>query len=250
MTKVMWRWPLGRIGTPAAVLAHRGAVGSARENTLAAFTAALQAGADGVELDVRRSADGVAVVHHDAEIPGAGPVHATEAARLPSWVPTLEQALESCAGAVVDVEIKSSPLEAGFDPAQRLAAEVASCVAHVGQGASAPAAVVVSSFWPETLEAVAAADAGVPTGLLLAPMADAVVGLDLARRCGARALLPFRTQLTPALVADGHGQGMAVIPWALDELTDLEAAADAGVDGVVTDHVGRALSAFGRPATA
>ena len=46
----------------------------APENTLAAFSKARELGADGVELDVRRSADGVLVVHHDPAIDGFGPL--------------------------------------------------------------------------------------------------------------------------------------------------------------------------------
>jgi glycerophosphoryl diester phosphodiesterase len=47
------------------IVAHRGDCRSAPENTLAAFAAALQGGADAVELDVHLSRDGVAFVHHD-----------------------------------------------------------------------------------------------------------------------------------------------------------------------------------------
>ena len=56
------------------VFAHRGDTSSAAENTIGAFLAAVRAGADGVELDVRRSADGALIVHHDAAVPGVGPV--------------------------------------------------------------------------------------------------------------------------------------------------------------------------------
>ncbi|MBM3696502.1 MAG: glycerophosphoryl diester phosphodiesterase, partial [Actinobacteria bacterium] len=54
------------------VIAHRGASAAFPENTLAAFRAAAALGADAVELDVRRTADGHPVVHHDAVVPGAG----------------------------------------------------------------------------------------------------------------------------------------------------------------------------------
>jgi glycerophosphoryl diester phosphodiesterase len=47
------------------VIAHRGASGSAPENTLPAFELALEQGADAFELDVRLTADGVPVVQHD-----------------------------------------------------------------------------------------------------------------------------------------------------------------------------------------
>jgi glycerophosphoryl diester phosphodiesterase len=46
-------------------IGHRGASKEFRENTLPAFQRAIELGADGVELDVHVTADGVAVVHHD-----------------------------------------------------------------------------------------------------------------------------------------------------------------------------------------
>ncbi len=51
------------------VLAHRGANRLAPENTVAAMARAVELGADGVELDVHRSADGQLVVRHDADTP-------------------------------------------------------------------------------------------------------------------------------------------------------------------------------------
>jgi glycerophosphoryl diester phosphodiesterase len=50
------------------VIAHRGASGSAPENTLAAFDLAVRQGADAIELDVRLTSDGVPVVLHDATL--------------------------------------------------------------------------------------------------------------------------------------------------------------------------------------
>ena len=59
------------------VLGHRGASAGAPENTVAAFTRARELGADGVELDVRRTADGVLVVHHDPDVRGVGLIAST-----------------------------------------------------------------------------------------------------------------------------------------------------------------------------
>ncbi len=53
-----------------AVIAHRGASKAFPENTVAAFEGALAMGADMVELDVRRTADGRLAVHHDARARG------------------------------------------------------------------------------------------------------------------------------------------------------------------------------------
>jgi glycerophosphoryl diester phosphodiesterase len=68
------------------VFAHRGGCALGPENTLAAFDLGLAAGADGLELDVHLSADGIAVVHHDATLDrttsASGPIVSRTAAEL------------------------------------------------------------------------------------------------------------------------------------------------------------------------
>src|SRR3990172_3063349 len=54
------------------LIGHRGFPRVARENTIPSFEAALEAGCDGVELDVRMTQDGVLVVHHDSVAQGPG----------------------------------------------------------------------------------------------------------------------------------------------------------------------------------
>src|SRR4051812_33810066 len=91
-------------GISVHVIAHRGASKAERENTLGAFRRARAMGADAVELDVRRTVDGVLVVHHDP-LP----------AELTPHVPTLGDALDACTGMWVNVEIKNDPDEPDFD---------------------------------------------------------------------------------------------------------------------------------------
>src|SRR4051794_18219830 len=114
------------------VLGHRGASAVAPENTVAAFARARELGADGVELDVRRSADEVLVVHHDPHLPGAdphlsgadpdlhsaGPIARASLSELRTAQPdlaTLDDALTACAGLVVNVEVKCLPWEPDAD---------------------------------------------------------------------------------------------------------------------------------------
>jgi len=54
--------------TAHLVIGHRGAAAHAPENTLESFRLARSQGADALEFDVRRSADGVAMVFHDAAL--------------------------------------------------------------------------------------------------------------------------------------------------------------------------------------
>lgn len=122
------------------VIGHRGAPVAAVENTMASFAAALDAGADGVECDIRMSADGVPVVFHDANgrrLCGSSVmIERTARARLrtlifrdgPEYtIPTLDELLEWAGrrGAVVFIELKGEPLvgDALVDAAARSIAE-------------------------------------------------------------------------------------------------------------------------------
>jgi len=232
------RWPRRRADAPITILAHRGGSGPWRENTLEAFAGALGLGADGVELDVRRTVDGRLVVHHDAEIARRGAIHVLRAAELPSWVPGLEDALETCAGAAVNVEIKNAPVEPGFDPDETVAAEVANALtgSTVPDG-SGPAHVIVSSFWPATVAAVRSNGPEIPTGLLVHPSLDATDAAERAAALGCVAVHPFHTQVTAAFVDLVHGMGMGVVAWTVNERDDIAAVAEAGCDVVISDRV-------------
>src|SRR4051812_14055963 len=107
------------------VIGHRGASAARPENTVEAFRHAAELGADWVELDVRRTADGALVVHHDAELPDGRLIVALDAGELPPSVASLDQAMTACAGLGVNVEIKNSAGDPDFDPDQRVARAVA-----------------------------------------------------------------------------------------------------------------------------
>jgi glycerophosphoryl diester phosphodiesterase len=82
------------------IVAHRGASAEAPENTLAAFEKAIELGADMIEFDVRRAADGGLVVSHDP-IRGTAP-----------HVPSLEETLRLTQGRIqLDVELKEPACE-------------------------------------------------------------------------------------------------------------------------------------------
>ena len=110
-----------------AVYAHRGCTEGFVENTLEAFAEARRLGADGVELDVRLTADGALAVHHDAEIPGIGVIGRLAVADLPVHVPLLGDVLGACEGLEVNIEIKNAPGDPACDPTEAVAALIASC---------------------------------------------------------------------------------------------------------------------------
>src|ERR671918_2955142 len=76
------------------VIGHKGAAGLAPENSLAAVRAARDVGADGVELDVRRTAGGAFAVHHDAALADGRRLLDLEASGLPQGIATLGPALD------------------------------------------------------------------------------------------------------------------------------------------------------------
>ena len=233
-------------GTAVGVLGHRGQGRGPDENTLEAFSSALAAGADGVELDVRLTSDGVPVVHHDAVVEGLGPIHEMRMDHLPDWLPTLAAALDVCAGAMVDVEIKNMPGEQGYDPSERLAGVVSAMTKAALSSGRGPRSVLVSSFSPGSLRAALAAGSDVTAGLLVHPAFDAASVLDEALSMGARCLLPYVSTVDSALVDTVHEAGLAVVVWTVNAPVELARMVELGADLVVTDDVAGALVAFGR----
>ena len=138
-------------------LSHRGHHLSCPENTLAAFAAARAAGADGVETDVRRSADGRAVLFHDRIAPGGRPVAELTVAELAVAagypVPTLDEAWRHGGGLLWNVEVKTPAALAAVGEA-------------IGDFAGSRR-ILVSSFWHSLVPPLAAVP-GVEGGLILA----------------------------------------------------------------------------------
>lgn len=113
---------------PVAVIAHRGGSdGGAPEGTIGAFEAAIGAGADWLEFDVRRTADGVLVVLHDATVDrttdGSGPIAAltlAEAQALDAGggarIPTVEDVVDLAKRSSIPIlpEIKDGPAAPGL----------------------------------------------------------------------------------------------------------------------------------------
>lgn len=224
-----------------AVFAHRGCSNGHVENTLDAFAEARRLGADGVELDVRLTADGGLAVHHDAEIPGAGVVAALRVSELPAHVPLLADVLAVCEGMVVNVEIKNAPEDAGWDPGEAVAALTAAAIEEAGWAER----VIVSSFQVTTLCAVQAADSRLALGVLWGWGTDPGPGLAEAAAAGFRAVHPFVSSVDAAFVARAHDAGLAVNVWTVNAPEDLRAMVDAGVDAVITDRPVEALAIAG-----
>ncbi len=224
------------------VYAHRGASAAAPENTVEAFVLARDMGADGVELDARRTADGHLVVHHDAHLPDGRLVVEVAAAALPSSVPGLTEALDACGGMVVNLEIKNWPADPDFDPTMA----VADAVANLAEDPRRDDDLLVSSFHWSTVDRVAELSPGTPTALLVATT-DPAGALERATARGHRAVHPWDPLVTSELVAAAHDRGLAVNVWTVDDPDRIRQLAGLGVDGVVTNRPDVARRVLGGP---
>src|SRR2546423_10594145 len=137
------------------VLGHRGASATTPENTIEAFAEARGLGADGVELDIRRTADDALAVHHDAVLPDGRPLFSVRVQELPPSVPLLEAALDVCEGLLVNVEIKNAPQDPDFDAEHAIATRAAAVGSERGN-------ILVSCFNLATLRALRLGEPGKP----------------------------------------------------------------------------------------
>jgi len=226
-----------------AIWAHRGASVACRENTIEAFVEARAQGAAGVELDVRRTADGAMAVHHDANLPDGRPIVELEASTLPDHVPLLDAALDACHGMVVNIEIKNVEVDPDFDPDQLLARSVVELV-HERDAAGD---VLVSCFGLAAIDRVRALDPAVPTGYLASARSDQMAALQRAIEGGHAAFHPYDLVVNPALVAAAHDAGVAVNVWTVDDPDRIRwLAHECGVDAIITNVPDLAIEALAR----
>ena len=178
------------------------------------------------------------MVHHDAEVPGGGIIGQLGVADLPAHIPLLAEALAVCEPMVVNVEIKNSPDEPGWDPAESVAALTAAAIEDAGWTER----VIVSSFQFTTLRAVQLADSRLALGSLWFLPEDPAAALAQAAQAGFRAVHPFVSTVDRAFVERAHAQGLAVNVWTVNAPDDLRAMVEAGADAVITDQPAAALA--------
>lgn len=231
------------------ILGHRGASRDAVENTLAAFTEARNQGADGVELDVHLTADGILVVHHDAAVDGFGILAEHDLAAIRTAVPTiptLDEVFDVCTGMLVNVEVKNSPHDVDFDPDDRCAAAVVELLRTRRLYDS----VIVSCFHLPTIDRVHAIDPEVPTGYLVVVDPLPLEALEIAHDHRHRALHPHLAALgeafAPAVVARAAELEVALNVWTVNDSAEISRLAALGVDGIITDTPRIARQALGR----
>ena len=224
------------------------------ENTIVGVEAAMAAGADGIEIDVRATSDGVPVLLHDETLERtAGDARAVSSLTLAELqqvrvlplhgvaaqpVPTLAEVLAAIAGrAILVIEIKQAGIEEE--------------IARVVREADAEGWCWVWTFSPDVGIACRRVMPGVPVGLNTAPgvlprygYEDDPIGLCV--REGFAAVSWNHATVDAALVREGQLRGLATYCWTVDEPEDIERVFRAGADAICTDFPVRVQAVMGR----
>ncbi len=219
------------------VIAHRGASMEAPENTLAAFTRAIELGADYFELDVRKSADDSLMIMHDASIDrttnGTGNINTMSYDSLRqfdagSWfhpdfsgalIPSLREALLLAKDSIrVCIELKTG----------NMVTEVVQLVEVLNMEAD----VIIFSYNPGELSQVKTLNAAIPT-LYLSSLGT-TTAIDEAVSVNADAFGPG-VILSQSIVDYAHQQSLEIWKWTVNDTNEMKTLLDWGIDGIITD---------------
>ena len=234
------------------VCAHRGRSSLFPENTMIAYEAAIEVGADFMELDVRRTVDGELVCIHDPTVDrttdGSGEVEQMTLAEVQAldagaWlddehagarIPLLQDVLKQIAPRlVVDIEIK-----------QR---EIAEQVAQIIRETDALRRVTVVSFDHDDLRTAKAAEPSLACGLITSgPEEEADEPeralIASALECGASFMSCSHRSVTPTLVRECQLAGLTLMAWTMDEPEDIRRMIDLRVSALVSNYPERVLA--------
>lgn len=187
------------------IFGHRGASADAPENTLAAFLLAAEQGADGIELDVRLTADQQILVNHD-------PISGTRA-DYPGQ-PTLDEVFATVGERFACINVELKERDNGLEP------RVLECIARH----SIAERVLISSFLPAALHS--------SPGMLRARLFSSTLPDDWAEW---PVLHPHYSLVTEETMALWRGAGKQVNVWTVNNPDEMRRLAALGVDGLITD---------------
>jgi glycerophosphoryl diester phosphodiesterase len=230
------------------VIAHRGYSAGYPENTLAAFEAAIVAGAAMIELDVTLSSDRQVVVIHDDHLDrttdGSGAVHDQQLADIKKldagdWfaprfagerVPTLKEVLRMAKGRILlNIEIKTKAYEHAHPPD---AVELQ--VVRLARRHRMLRSVLISSFSRPILDQMAAMK-NPPALALISEETATDETIAFCRRIRSFSWHPDHRILTADQVIKMHRNGIRVYPWTVTTATELKQMRNMGVDGVIVN---------------
>jgi glycerophosphoryl diester phosphodiesterase len=238
------------------VFAHRGASAHAPENTLAAFKLAAEQGADAIEFDVKLTADGQVVAHHDPTLDrtttGKGKIGDYSLSELKkmdagAWfgeayrgepIPTLAEIFETV-GDKLFMNIELTNYATPFD---KLVEKVAELVKHYHMEER----ILYSSFFPHNLIRAGALTPGLPRGQLALPGPAGWWQRRWGNLLTIQAEHPFNGDVGTASVNRAHARGHRVYVWTVNQAEEMRHMQNLGVDGIFTDDPKLALMVFGR----
>ncbi len=226
------------------IVGHRGAMGTAPENTAFSFKKAIDTGADGIEFDVHMTKDGYLVVIHDERIgrttSGKGFIKDLTLKEIKDYdvgssfsplysqerILTLEETLDLvkiCS--VINVEIKNGPIFY-----EGIEERVLKIINNYGIQDK----VIISSFNHYTIHKIKELEPDVSCGLLY--MAGLFKPWEYAQKVGAEALHPFYLSITPELIQLCHQNDIKVNVFGANEPEMLGMLIKANVDMIITDY--------------
>jgi glycerophosphoryl diester phosphodiesterase len=238
------------------VFAHRGGSALAPENTLAAFANGLALGADGLELDVHLSRDGVVVVHHDRALDRTTNLRGAVADQTAGELSRADAGYAFAPGAGLPFRGRGVGVPALIDVLSRHrdvpiivelkvnTAEMAQAVIGVVRAADALDRVCLGSFGRTVLRAARASEPSVATSAAREEVRWALYRSwcrwPVARVAYDGYQVPEwsgRTRVvSPRFVADAHRAGLGVQVWTVDTTDDATRLLDWGVDALITDR--------------
>ena len=205
-------------------------------NSLASFVRLATLDIDGIELDVRRTADDVLIARHDPVLDDGRAVRDTSFAEMPADVVTLERALDLHLGRIVNIEIKNYSVDPGFDADER----VTDLILDLLQARGDRDRVIVSSFGPACLRRVRERRPDIDTGYLLYYPEDADTALDRVTADGHPCVHPYEPHVDEHFVNAAHDRGIRVHVWTMDERSaTMQRLIHLGVDGIITGRPDR-----------
>ncbi|MGQ9459729.1 MAG: glycerophosphodiester phosphodiesterase [Candidatus Bathyarchaeaceae archaeon] len=213
------------------IIAHRGASAYEPENTLRSVKKAQDLGADMIEVDVRTSKDDHIVVMHDETVDrttnGKGYIKDMTLkelkkldAGLGERIPTLQEVAQLIRGkAQLVVEIKVPGIEKK--------------VLQILKENELERQTLITSFYHPVLRRVKELNPNMRAGVIIAsrPMKPAQLALD----ANSNALFPRYVYVDSEMVEEAHKHDLAVYPWTIDILSEVEPLIKMGVDGIVTN---------------
>ncbi len=220
------------------VYAHRGDRSRAPDNTLEAYGLAVEAGADGIELDVRRTADGVLIMSHDARHGDMAPfieMTMDEVREQMPEIPTLIETLEFVPPHIwLNVEIKNDPADSYHDPTRRI---VDQTIATIDEHDSLER-ILLSSFDVGAMQRAAELRPDLLRGQLIREPTSLEDGIAAATAQKAHAVHPnvlYFSEDPTASIGQIHSAGLAAVVWWVNTPDQVRSMVDIGVDVIITD---------------